>query len=423
MKFEMTKEKLLDVLNRLKNVSTRGIKSEFDKAGRVTISVQKEKVTFSSTNGFLSAVFDINKHNDEKLKIDQEGTCTVNAIMACKITKSLGGADSDSHILKLDIHNKNLRIKDPDAKNGSVAKMETIDETNDISVKKPSNSFSHEFETEVLRKCISNVSKYVSVTSYEVRFLMSCFHFLKNEVRSVCGDGSRFAVFVHPLPAPDETIKDENGFKFLLPVDQSAIMLSVLDPQINAVNTAFRKDECYMSQKNGIQLLLKGIPQVTYILYEQEAFRSSDANVIVDFETDSFIQGIDLVMSVDDQNYDNNKQFHSCKFTASEDGNIKFIVDENKYTCEFSSKAQYYKLKKLTSFEAYYAALFLHDITKSESRDYIRFYFIDPSSTLIARPVNLSEAKDDNGVPIINTDKGDYLIFFFVSAEEEGGDN
>ena len=53
MKVHIEKNKLIDALEKMYNVSTRSLLPDFNETGRVTIEVKSNKVFFTSSNGHL----------------------------------------------------------------------------------------------------------------------------------------------------------------------------------------------------------------------------------------------------------------------------------------------------------------------------------------------------------------------------------
>lgn len=416
MKFQIKKKNLFDALQRMHSVATKGIRSEFNKAGQATIEASPGKISFVASNGNMDAHFEIKTSVDANVKEVEPGKVTINIGVAKGIVKAIGGRDSDDHVLSLELNGGVLFIQDTEVKKNkkiSTAKMETINEHFNLKFKK-SAGFSYSFDSLMFKESVGCVGKYISPMTHDVRFQMICLHFIDNQVRFVCGDGHRFAVLSHPLPEGFET-PDEA--KYLVPVDQLQILSQVLEGSSMVTFTFENKSTYHVQLQNGMQLILKGIPDEKYIGYENHAFRHEEAQVAFDLNRKDLSDAMSLVQSVRDPEIEKQGNFLTVKLSVAADTDISLRVDENKYQCDYSCPVSFYALGDLTSLSSPYAAHHLSDVANSVESEYVRFYCLDEGKTVIAAMVDLhGTEKDDKGMPLLMPRENGGLLLFFANV-------
>ena len=80
MKLKIRKDRLKEALDKMHEVSTKSIRTEYDFADRVTVCVEKEKVVFLTSNGHLDARLVLTEKDDKTITDGNEtGVFTVKA--------------------------------------------------------------------------------------------------------------------------------------------------------------------------------------------------------------------------------------------------------------------------------------------------------------------------------------------------------
>lgn len=423
MKFTIKKGHLLDALERMKEVSTRGVKQDFDTANTVFIVSSEKKVEFFATNGYMQARFEVTKETDSIYSCELPGKISVDVSVVSGIVSVIGGKSVDI-ALSVFVENDVLYIQDTSSKTKKKVKIQTLNKDFTFNVSKPKSGTSFTLSCSDFLEGISVVGKYAAKFAYKIIYQMACLHIVKSktksEIRFVCGNGSRFAIYCKDVSLPN--IKDDEDHKYIIPIDQAAIISSILDGAEN-VDFVYKNEQCcYIRPHNGMELLLEGIPNEKYVSYEQLAFKSDEAKAILDIKHDDFIEAMAVVKSVRDKDAESGEQkkkFQSCRFTCK-DNVLEFNVDENKYQCEYSCEVNFYPVKDIQKYSSLYSAEFLGDVAFSSDQSYVRFYCIDEAKVIIARPVELDDkSKDEFGCPAVkeNLDKSK-LLFFFTAATE-----
>ncbi len=413
MKFAMRKRHLVDAIDRMYEVATKGVKADFDLAHRITIEPDDKKVIFLATNGHLDARWEVIADKDNQLDSEKSSTVTVDATVIKAIVSSI---TPDNDLISFELDDKDvlhIRVMGLAKKQKRYAKMQTLSKFHDFEIPKPRKGFSYQTKVQDFRQAIQ-IGRYASRLGYKIRYQMICLHFLEEETRYVCGDGMRFAVWQHFEEKKNPQVENEDGVKYLLPADQAAIIACVAEGA-ESMDLVFKDyNHLYISPHNAATLMLNGIPSEKYIAYDKHAFRHKDAKAIVDVLRtsleDSFIGALrDRAMEVEGH-------FLACQFESDSDGVFSLTVDQGKYQGQYSCEADFYDLANIGSFKSAYANMYLDDVAKSDpDKKYIRFYCIDTTKTIIARPVDLEDA--DSGPSSI---KGTApLTFFFAAVIED----
>jgi hypothetical protein len=427
----MTKEQLVEALAKMVEVGTKGIKTDYEKAFRVTIKVDDDKVNFLSSNGLLDAHWEVTSDSDENLKCEDQGSATVDVAVARKIVASIGGSAKDNIIivsLEGDA-SPSLHMKDADAKGKKFAKMVTFSEGHDFHIAKPQKGFTYLFESEEFQRGIATAGKYVARRDYLPRYMMMCLHFLKNETRFVCGDGSRFGILGFQLDQANPDIDDDAGKKFILPCDQAQIIASLCASEVGKdVQMTYKNEQtCYIKpQESNLTLLLHGIPNDQYISYEKHAFNFDDAKTVIDLKRDDFEEGMLLIGAVEDKERNKEGGFHHCDFVvkngkAGLSPRSNFIVKEARFQADFDCDATVYGE---SDYASCYAHEYLKDVAQASDKPIIRFYCIDPERTIIVEPVDPDDGKKDVlGAPGHKDGTNNpRLSFFFAAAADDEED-
>jgi len=428
VKFLMTKDHLVQSLTKMVDVGTKNIKTDYEKAFRVTINVGDDKVNFLSSNGLLDAHWEVTSENDANLKCEDKGSATVDVSVAKKIAASIGGSSKDNIIavsLEGDTSSA-LYMKDADAKGKKMAKMVTFSEGHTFSIPKPRSGFSYVFESDEFQRGVSTAGKYVARRNYLPRYMMMCLHFLKDETRFVCGDGSRFGILGFKLDKSNPDIDDDAGKKFILPCDQAQIIAGLCSSEANKQIEVIYKNEqtCYIKpQESSLTLLLHGIPNDQYISYEKHAFNFDAAKTIVDIKRADFEEGMLLIGAVEDKERLKEGGFHHCSFIvgggkAGVASRSNFVVSEARFQADFDCDATVYGKPEYVSC---YAHEYLKDVAQASDKPFVRFYCVDSERTIIGEPIDPDDSKkNDMGAPGHKDGTNNpRLSFFFAAAADE----
>lgn len=415
MKFQVQKKHLADVIDRMSNVATRGIKSEWDKACQITVKTDSNKILFLTSNGHLEAIMEIDDQKDTNLKIETQGAFTADVSVFKKVIQSLG---KDDCIFSLSLEKKDnseaLYIKDISSKNKKNVKLEVSVLSHDFSISKPKSGFSYTFETRLFCDIISYISKYRAILDYKVKFMMVCLHFLKDKTRFICGDGMRFAIEECELEKPNPLVDTDDGIKYLLPVDQAGIIASIIDDS-NTIEFIFKNEhEYYIKPQNGLTLCLKGIPNEKYLNYEKYAYVTDQSVTIIDVKRDDFFEAMNVLRAVEDKDRISKGNFHSCNFIAK-DNKLSLSVSEGRYQADIECDIDTYGNKAFTS--CYYHA-HLNDISRVDT-PLIRFWCNDPMGTVIVEMLD----PDVNKKTLLDAPAAKKSVtkstFFFAALKDE----
>lgn len=420
MKLKINKDKLLEALDKMCEVSTKGIQTEYSKGDLVTVNIEEKQIVFQSSNGHLDARW---KLAEDTAKEDT-GSFTVKSTKIRQMVNKLPVAIPSAPLI-IDEDGDMLRISDPSRKRRLV-KLQKVKEEHNRRFGKPKGGDSHTFETDLLSRGIQKVTPFMSDLGYKIKYLMLCLHFLKDETRFICGDGTVFAIFRFDDENP--TINDAAGLKYIIPCNQSLIIKNLLGNTKKVTigwgdpSSKDYKRKCYIQLDDGLELVLSGIPNEEYIAYDSHAFRTGDAKAIVDITVENFIKAVSVVGTCEDKERDKQGDFLSCDFEAIGD-EVGFTVNEGKYQCDIVVKGDYYNLNGKSSFSSHYAHKSLAEIARASHHEYIRFFCIEEQGIVVAHTADLLDKKDERGVPLVKDEKTSLSFFFCAvdkSTEEDG---
>lgn len=409
MKFAMKKKDILNQLSKIVEVSTKGVKTDYEKSNKLTIKVDKNKVILSTSNGNMDIISELTKDNEPSLSIDSDGTTSVEASVLNKVISNLG---DNNAVISLTVNSDSgtdvLLLTDLTAKKKKVVKIETRSEHHNITISKPKDGFKYVFDSEEFRRSVNTISKYTLKLESKPIYEMICLHFLSNETRFIAGSGVRFAVLSNTINNSD--IKANEDKKFIIPSEQAKIVANVIQNS-NQVEFIYKDAQtCYIKPQNGITLMLKGIPNETYMSYDKYAFRQDKSKTIIDVKKEDLLSAMKVIGSTEDKD---STDFHHCNFSIKDDG-IQF-VSEGRYAAEVQCDAE---ISGNKDFKSCYAYMFLNEMANAHENAYLRFYFIEPTDTVIVEPVDLTDKKDSTGLFLPNV-TNPKLSFFFAAAVDE----
>lgn len=421
MKFTIRRNDIVEAIDRMFDVATKGIKTDFRLSHRIRMEVS-DKLTLFATNGHLCAQCAIACDS-----IAEQGSAIIDAITGREIFRTIGGRGASDHKIEVELKDQSLRIRDTNSDHKKWAKMQTLSEADTFNIKVKKGA-SYSMPASELSSSINAVSKYKAALQFDQVYLMMCMHFLPNENRYICGDGMRFAVLSRKNKSNTKVQNVEQGDKWVMPCDQASIISSVLAPFGDTdVDITFPdKKSCFIQSKNMI-MHLKSIPEIEYIEYDKHAYRFGEAISVIDVPRSEFLDALASVRAVRDKDSEQEGDFLSCKFVADASASLlQILVPTGKYQCEFECPIKYYKAKE-DSFKSEYSWMFLNDLANATDHEYVRFYAIDPSGVMLAEPMDLIKPNDKGefesdariAVPCpapINDKDSASLTFFFAAA-------
>ncbi len=422
MKFTISKRTLLGAFGKMYEVATKSVKSDFKLAHRVVIEASNKSIVFSATNGHLFAKYTV---GDKNCSIKDEGNVIVDASVGYEIIKMIGGSSSETleHDIEVEKVNDAFRVRDLDAKSRKWSKMQTLASSQPFTIPTPKKGNSYEMLSKDFAPAFKTVAKYQTLWEYDTEFTVIGLHFMEEETRFVCGDGSFFGVWSQKNRKPFK-VENEDGDRWIIPAKQAAVIASVVDPDGTSVFTYTDAKTCHIACGD-LVLHLKGIPEETYISYDKHAFRYGDNVAVVDVNRQDFLDAINSVKAVRDKEAEKESDFHTCNL-QTQDGEMVLSVPSGKYQCEFQFPAQYYKTTE-DSFESEYSWLFLNNIATASNKSTIRLYPIDAQGIILAEQLDLSESEKEDRVSVdcparAASDEFEPQLTFFFACSTEADD-
>lgn len=422
MKVQLQKSILVKALDRMCHVATKGLLPEYNFNGRLTIEVKKTKVVFTSSNGFITANCEISEDEDPSIKQNNDpGICTTDAIKIRDSVRKIS-VDDGAGLIELFDDGSSLVIRDANAKRKKVVKLPRESTHHKTGVVQQPDGDSSFFETEYFTRGVSKVLPFQSKAGYMLKYQMVCFHWTGNEARIICGDGMCFAIFTAPRNQKD---KSKREIKRLIPCTQISIVQDLIGDSKEIELVWKQKEVLWIRTDNGVELIIRGIPDIDYIAYENNGFRFNEAKAYADLKVADIVEAADLLGVLRDRESEEQGRPHTCYLVApSIDGHAKFEItsDQSKFQCEYEVPVSYYNLGTQPSFKSRYAHFFFSSPAHTARHPYLRFYLIGESEAVNVRDVDLGDP-DANGIPVIKDEPdGCSLSFFFAPIKEESDD-
>ena len=424
MQLKITKDALLNTMERVSAVANKGVMTEYDKKDRVTIIVTENKVTFKTSNGHMFLVTSIPQGG-------VKGQATVTASTMLNIIRAIK-TDALTAPLLIEKDGDMLRISDPSSKKNKIARLQVFASDFDFGIKRPSKGHTYPFDPGMLLRAIDRVSPFVSKLGYRIAYQMMLIHMFKEQVRFICGDGGCFALFDYkPTNVQYELVDAVAGDQYLLPVNQALILRTLLAGAVGRVEFTWSdKNEVFIQEVDDKgepvgpdQIQIKGIPNEPYIEYADPAYQMDNAKAVLDISTTKLSEGLNLVAAVKDKEIqESEREFLGFDFTASE-GNLNLTVAEGKYRCDVDVDAEFIPVDGFDRYKSYYPFDYVSRICRTCTTPTLRFYCINENGVMNAEAVETSPTeKDEHGFPVRLT--GDALgdprfHWFFASAKDE----
>jgi len=319
LKVHINKDVLVSVLEKMHVVSTRALIPNYNFTGRVTIEIKNSgRAVFTSSNGCLSVQEEVDTH-----KVLDKGICTTDSIKLRDAVKKIL-TESKNSPLELATDDNNLLIREANAKRRKIVKLpQEINHHNTKITKKPdgdsffvtSENFSNNFRA---------VAPFVSKGSYPPKYQTVCLHWIGKEFRMICGDGALFAIMSSPRHSKD-THKRE--FKRTIILSQLAVVASLLDNSLSDIEMIWKDRTTLWIRSEKTEILARGLPDIDYINYENNAYRTDEAKAYADIKASDLKEVTDLLVSLQDKERAEQAKAHSCFIKVpSSPGCIRFDI-------------------------------------------------------------------------------------------------
>ncbi len=418
MKVQIQKKLLVDALEKMHDVSTKALIPDFNFSGRVTIEAQSSKVVFSSSNGCVTAKYEITDADDPNIKNADKGKVTVDAVKLRDSVRKIITEDSTSPIELFD-NGSTLLIKDATSKRKKLVRLPRENAHHKTSMIKKPDGDSSFVETDPFLRGISTVLPFQCRASYKFAYQVVCFHWIGKELRIVCGDGGLFAIFTFPRDARD---KSKREIKRTIPGVQLSIISTLIQNSTNIELSWTDQAVLWIKDDTGVELVARGLPSIDYIGYDKHAYRFDEAKAYIDVKISDLSEVSGLLNVLHDKEREEQGKCASCVLSAPiEDGLVHFEItkDQGKWQCEYEIPAVYHDLGDQPSFKSLYAHLFFDSPAHAARHPYLRLYLIKETDTVNVRDVDLGEV-DKNGIPTIKEEPDNCeLTFFFAAIKDE----
>jgi DNA polymerase III sliding clamp (beta) subunit (PCNA family) len=416
----MQKDLLVNALEKMYDVSTKALIPGYNFSGRVTIEVQTSKVLFASSNGCISVQTEVTKDDDPNIAGADRGVVTTDSVKLRDAVRKIATEKVTTPIELFDDGNM-LLIRDAESKRKKLVKLPRESDHHKLSIIKKPDGDSVFLETDHFLRSIRTVVPFQSTRGYKLEYQVVCFHWIGKDVRVICGDCSLFAVFTFPRHSKD---MNKREMKRLIPCAQLSVMSSLV-VDASELELVWKDKSTLWIKGDGIEMIVRGIPDIDYVDYNKHAYRFDEANAYADVKISDLTEVSELLGVLRDKEREEQGKCHSCMVTApSIDDHIKFEItkDQGKFQCEYEIPATYHDLGDQPGFKSRYAHLFFDTPVHVARHPYLRFYLIKEIGTVNVRDVDLGDP-DDNGVPVELPEPDNCsLSFFFASVKDDEED-
>lgn len=420
MKVQINKDVLVKTLERMHTVSTRALIPNFSFTGRVTVEVKSSgRVIFTSSNGCLTVREEVDAcDNSDKGKFTTDSVRLRDAVTKI-ITES---ADDPIEFCATD---DALTIRDVKAKRRKMVKLPLDSAHHSTKFMKKPDGDSFFIKSSRFNEGFRAVSPFASKGSYPPQYQTILMHWVGKETRMVCGDGALFAIMSFPRNS-DDTHRRE--FKRTIPVSQFAVVSSLLEDATSDIEMIWKDKPTLWFQSDNIEIMARGLPDIDYINYENNSYRTEEAKAYADIKGSDLREVTDLLVSLQDkERAEQMAKTHSCFIKVpSSPGHIRFDIrkSQGKFQCEYEIPANYYDLGDQPSFECCYAHLFFASPSRTMRHEYLRLYLIEETGVGVvnARDVDLGDP-DRDGVPVVKEEEDCTFQFFFARLADDEVDD
>lgn len=241
----------------------------------------------------------------------------------------------------------------------------------------------------------------------------------------ICGDGGLFAIMSFPRHSKD-THKRE--FRRTILISQLGVIANILEGVKSDIEMIWKDKTVLWFQSGNIEIIARGLPDIDYINYENNAYRTEEAKAYADIKRSDLKEVTDLLVSLQDKERAEQAKTHSCFMTVpSTSGNVRFDIRkrQGKFQCEYEIPVDYYDLGDQPSFECCYAHLFFVSPSQTMRHPYLRLYLIEETGAGVvnARDADLGD-KNRDGIPIVKDEEDDCVLrFFFARLQDDEADD
>ncbi len=425
MKVQISKNDLVDVLERMHTVSTKSLIPNFDFTGRVTMEVKKSgRTVFKSSNGCVTAQQEVQAQPGFEL-----GTCTTDSIRLRNAVAKIV-TDDPSDPLELSAVGDALVIRDANSKRRKMVKLPQEMRHHKTTVEKPDGD-SFFMKAVEFSQGFRSVIPFQQKATYPPKYQSILMHWKGNEARFVCGDGGIFAISTFPRHSQDSHKRE---FKRAIITSQLSVIASLLEDNSVDINTnsprdieMIWQDKTTLWLKSGkVEILARGLPEIDYVNYESNAYRFGEAKAIADLKHEDIKEVTALLVALQDKERAELNKPYSCFIKVpSTPGHMRFDIrkTQGKFQCEYEIPCEYYDLGDQPSFECCYAHLFFVSPSQVMGHEYLRLYLISEVGAGIVngRDADLGD-KDKDGVPTVVEEKSTLQFFFARIVDDEDTD-
>ena len=416
MKVQINKNILVNALEKMHTVSTRALIPNFSFTGKVTIEVKNSgRAVLTSSNGCLTVQEEVQTHD-----VSDKGICTTDSVKFRDAVKLII-TESDDDPIELHIDGDMLVIRDAKAKRRKLVKLPQETSHHNTKVMKKPDGDSFFLNPERFRKGFRAVAPFVSKGSYPPQYQTIYMHWTGKETRMICGDGALFAIMSFPRHAGDSHKRE---FKRTILINQLAVVANILEGITEDIELIWQDKTTLWFQAGKTEILARGLPDIDYVNYESNAYRTQEAKAYADIKGDDLKEVTNLLVALQDKERAEQAKPYSCYITApSTPGHIRFDIrkKQGKFQCEYEIPAEYYNLGNQPTFECCYAHLFFVSPCQTMLHPYLRLYLIDETGPGIvnARDAELGD-KDRDGIPVIKEEEDECTFqFFFARLKDD----
>lgn len=416
MKVQINKDVLVSALERMHAVSTRALIPNFSFTGKVTLDVKSNgRAVFTSSNGCLTAQEEIDTHD-----VTDKGSCTTDSVKFRDAVKNII-TESATDPIELHANGSMLHIRDVKAKRRKLVKLPLESKHHDAKMVKKPDGDSFFIDATRFNEGFRAVAPFASKGAYPQQYQTILMHWTNKETRMICGDGALFAIMSFSRNAKDSHKRE---FKRTIIISQLAVVANLLEGSDSDIEMVWKDKTTLWFQSGKIEVMARGLPDIDYINYENNSYRTEEAKAYVDIKSEDLNEVTTLLTSLQDkERAEQQAKTYSCFIKVpSTPGHIRFDIrkTQGKFQCEYEIPCEYYDLGDQPSFECCYAHLFFTSPSLTMRHDHLRLYLIEEtgSGVVNARDVQLGD-KDRDGIPVVIEDKDSTFQFFFARLQDD----
>lgn len=413
MKFSAKNLSLIQALKPVVQCADTGAKKDYPDEGKITLVTDQNGLTAMAHNGFVAISAKITPTQIEG-KITDPGTVTVKA---GELFKSLNTYPTDE-ALHVAVENNELTIRaDSDAE--QLQTMRVVSP----HVQMPAPPKSYDKEVSIKRSLFIEASKKVlfaiGVEKFKPEFLYWIMRVKPDFVRTVSGDGSRFAVYQAEGPNLCNATKQ---LDICVHFEQSNTLIQILDmfgdDMITLREHAATKDEDELANQTVIETSSVSItlvghnPGIKWPNEDKFVNRQNAIRYVTRVSDWKFaVSGMDVTKN---KAVKDSHEVHTASVTFVSAKNAVKISSEHDMRSQRSLKFLD-SSGSPDSFSFNCSAEFIHDVfAKGESDDYVQFEFVNDKAPAVVRYYGCDRVSDAPLCKVNKTTgvKEQYLMFF-----------